>query len=148
MVESVTARRYPPSPCPTAQSQSSCASATITCPNVQVRSAAARSAMVWWSGGLTAGGQFPGVQQVGDAEHLAAEITGAGGDVKHPLGAGDPPRLFAHRAHPGGPLVLPEKLSRLIEQRYVGSSPAAGLAPERGALGRFLPSGRRRPNRR
>jgi hypothetical protein len=83
--------------------------------------------------GLTAGGQFPGVQQVGDAEHLAAEIAGAGGDVKHALGAGDPPRLFAH---PGGPLVLPEKLGRLIEQRYVGGGPAAGLAPERGPLGR------------
>jgi hypothetical protein len=56
--------------------------------------------------------------------------------------------LFAHRAHPGGPLVLPEKLGRLIEQRNVGGGPAAGLAPERGPLGRFLPSGRRRPNRR
>jgi hypothetical protein len=84
MAESVTAGRYPPSPCPTAQSQSSCASSTITCPNLQVRSAAAPLGHGLVVRGLTAGGQFPDVQQIGDAEHLAAEITGADGDVSTP----------------------------------------------------------------
>jgi hypothetical protein len=40
--------------------------------------------MIWWSG--THGGRpVPGVQQVGNAEHLAAEIAGAGGDVTQAL---------------------------------------------------------------
>ena len=114
-------------------SDSSCASSTITCPNVQVRSAAARSASGAVIRCLMACGQCGGVQEAGGGDLF---VAGARGDVQHALGVGDPLRVLAGRARAVGPLVPPEKLGGLIEQRHVGGAPAAGLAQQRGALGR------------
>jgi hypothetical protein len=81
-------------------------------------------------------GQFLGVQQVGDPELVAVGTAGAGGDVQHALGIGDPLRLLARRAHLGGSLIPPEKLGGLIEQRDVRGAPGAGFVQQRGTLRR------------
>ena len=125
-------------------SDSSWASSTIMCPNAQVRSRAARSAVVRHSArraGRPAGrgrsgrrpSAPPGVLQV------------AGDDVQHPLGVGDLLLALAPGPLAGHPVIVAKQFGGLVEQGHVGWGPAApGLPAEQVTLGRGQPGRRRR----
>ncbi len=70
-------------------------------------------------------GEPAGVDQVGRHHDLGVVLDVAGDDVEHALGVGHPSQPVAQRRGAGRPVVLPEQLRRLVEQRDVRGGPTA-----------------------
>ena len=126
--------------------ESSCASSTMTCPNAQVRSAAARSAAVRYSSSSCRVGQPVRVHQVGGHQDLGVVLVRSRTMMSStPCGVADPARRRSRSCRGPRPRGRPRRAVP-PPRRAAAHRRASSRRPARAAAGRAL--GRGQPGRR